>query len=262
MEFLDSCSATELALTLADAVDPLLATPPSERTFGPGGRADLQKGQVLLRVGQRPIVTNLKGVYLKSHQELPPNFEVFSAYDIWLIAFGVGILRKAGFREVKQFGLSVTFPEKPRVTVLDVLPQTEFVKRLGSDLKSELALGLNGSARASANVVADIVPTAPLQLSADASLKASAELNVVGNISFSVQTPIIQAIGVGGSCAEWVFKKSDKPLVGDQHMMVTLLTPKNTEDLETTLRLSATISTFSLLPCNLQKRIALAIALI
>lgn len=251
MDFLDDGS-TEITLTLGDAVDPLLAIPPSQRTFGPRDTADLQKGHVRLRIGDRPVVCNLKLLYLKSHQKLSPQFEVFSAYDIWLIAFGVGILRESGFSEVDHFGFSVTFPQKPRVTVLDVLPQTEFIKRIGSELKSELALSLNGSARASAYAGPIPESVVPLALSADASLKASTELNVVGNISFSVQTPVVQAIGVGGCCAEWVFKKVDKPLVGDQHMMVTLLTPSDTEEIKATVRLSATIRKFNFIPCNLE----------
>ena len=259
MDFLDSRFVSDLTLTFSDAIDPQLATAPSARNFGGNDGEDLKKGQVRLRIGERPIVRNLKELYLSSHKDLPPDLEVFSAYNIWLIAFGVGIIRESGLRDVVRFGFTVTFADKPRVTVLDVLPQTEFVKRLGTELKVETALSLNGSAGISEKLNPIIVPVA---LSADASFKSSTELNVVGNLAFSVQTPIIEAIGVGSRSAEWVFKRSDRPLVGDQHMVVTLRTPKTTEEVATTVRISATVSVFNFLPCNLEKSIPLSVPLV
>jgi hypothetical protein len=68
-------------------------------------------------------------------------------------------------------------------------------------------------------------------------------------------------VGVGGRRAEWVFEKAEEPLVGDQQMVVTLLTPKTVDELEVTVRLSATVAVFNLLPCNLETDMALAIPL-
>ena len=121
MEFIDTAAGVrEVTLTFADAVDPLLAVPPDQRTFG--AEPVLEKGRVRLRIGERPITRSLKQLYKKMNKPLPPDLQVFSAYEIWLIAFGLGIMREAGMREVDRFGFEVTFPEEPRVTVLDLLP--------------------------------------------------------------------------------------------------------------------------------------------
>jgi hypothetical protein len=247
----------EITLSFEDAVDPLLAVPPSQRSFG--REPVVEKGRVRLRIGERPIVRNLKVLYRKSGKTLPPDLEVFAAYDIWLIVFVVGTVREAGFREVDRFGLTATFPEKPRVTVLNVLPQTRFVQRAGGLLKAEVGLALNGSAQVPEGVTQMLAQTD--FLSADASMKLSADANLVGTLSFSVLTPVIQATGIGGRRAEWVFEKAEQPLVGDQQMIVTLLAPKNLDELDVAARLSATVSVFNLLPCNLETEIRMQVPL-
>src|SRR5579863_9089688 len=252
MDFMDSESSCELSLTLADAVDPLLTIAPSRRHFGKSNEPDLQKGRVSLRIGDRPIVRDLKLLYRTTHNQLPTDFEMFTAYNVWLVGFGLGILREAGFSKVERFGFAVTFADTPRVTVLAVLPQTRFLKRAGLDLNMEAVLALNGAAQ---------IPNTAVELSAHASLKLSSELKMVGNLSFSVQTPVIAAIGVGGRHAEWLFEKSAQPLVGDQQMMLTLLAPRAADELQTTLRVSVTISTFNLLPCRLEKEVSLTVPL-
>jgi hypothetical protein len=122
----------------------------------------------------------------------------------------------------------------------------------------ETALSLNGIAQIAEDISSTLTPT---KLSADASFKASTTLNVVGNLAFSVQTSKIIAIGVGDKEAAWVFRKSDRPLVGNQHMIVTLLTPKSTVEIKTTVRVSATVSVFNFLPCTLERSIPVLVPL-
>src|ERR1017187_3248169 len=244
-------------LTYDNAVDPLLAIPPSQRSYG--GEPVVEKGHVRLRIGERPIVRNLNLLYRKSGRALPADLEVFSAYNIWLIVFSVGVVREAGLREVERFGFVATFPEKPRVTILNVLPQTRFVTRAGARLRAEATLALNGGAKVPEALTQAISATEVL--SGDAQLRLTTEANVVGTLSFSLITPVVESVGVGGRRAEWVFEKAEEPLVGDQQMVVTLLTPKTVDELEVTVRLSATVAVFNLLPCNLETDMALAIPL-
>jgi len=258
MDFLDSASAVrEVTLTFADAVDPLLAIPPSQRSFGSGSQ--IEEGHVRLRIGERPIVRDLKRLYRKAGKTLPTDFEIFSAYNIWMILFAVGIVRESGMRQVNRFGFALTFPEKPRVTVLSVLPQTRFVKRAGALLKAEATLSLNGSAEVPEAVSQALTTTDTL--SVDASLNVSTQANVFGTLSFSLLTSVIQAIGTGDRRAEWVFEKSEHPLVGDQHLAITLLAPKQVDELEVATRLSASITVFNLLPCKLETEFALRVPL-
>jgi hypothetical protein len=166
-------------------------------------------------------VRNLKRLFVKAGKTLPPDLDVFAAYNIWLVAFGIGILRESGFGAVQRLGFSVTFPDKPRFTVIELLPQTKFVKKFGSHVKIETALGLNGSARVP-EAVSQVVAQTDV-LSADASLCLSAAADLVGTLSFSVFTPTVETIGIGCRRAEWAFEKSERPLLGDQHMFVTCL---------------------------------------
>ena len=258
MDFIESASTVrEVVLTFADALDPLLAVAPSQRSFG--SAPQVEQGRVRLRIGERPIVRDLKRLYRKAGKTLPADFEVFSAYNIWMILFAVGIVRESGMREVDRFGFAVTFPEKPRVTVLNVLPQTRFVKRAGAILKADATLSLNGSAHVPESVSQVLAATDAL--SADASLSVSAEANVFGTLSFSVLTSVIQAIGTGDRRAEWVFEKSEQPLVGDQHLAITLLAPKHVDELQIATRLSASVSIFNLLPCKLETEFTLDVPL-
>lgn len=64
-----------------------------------------------------------------------------------------------------------------------------------------------------------------------------------------------------GTNAEWLFTKSERPLVGDQHMAVTLLAGKSVEQLEITAHLSAIVSVFNTLPCKLETAIGMGIPL-
>lgn len=257
MNFMESATTRDITLTLQDAVNPILALPPADRTFGAGPR--LEHGRVRLRFGERPIVRDLRSVYRKSGKTLPPDYQVFSAYDIWTILFAVGIVRESGMREVDRFGVSVEFADTPRVTVLNVLPQTRFVKRAGATLKAEATIALNGSAQ-----IPEAINDALAHidgLSADASLRVATEATLFGTLSFSVLTSIVQAIGTGGRRAEWVFEKCEQPLVGDQHLALTLLTPRSVDQLEITARLFASISVFNFLPCNLETEFPLTLQL-
>ena len=118
---------------------------------------------------------------------------------------------------------------------------------------------LNGGAKVPEALTQAISATEVL--SGDAQLRLTTEANVVGTLSFSLITPVVESVGVGGRRAEWVFEKAEEPLVGDQQMVVTLLTPKTVDELEVTVRLSATVAVFNLLPCNLETDMALAIPL-
>jgi hypothetical protein len=250
-----------VTLSFADAIDSLLAVPPSERTFGPGETSPgaVQKGQVRVRVGERPIVRNLKTLYRKTGRAMPADLQLYSAYNVWLVVFYVGALRESGVRALSRFGFAVTFPEKPRVTVLNLVPQSRFVKRVGLEVTSEAALSLNGEAHVP-DAVAGLLAETDV-LSGTAKLRIGTDARVVGTLSLSVMTPVVTAIGVGGRAAEWLFERDEKPLVGDQHMAVTLLVPKSVEELQATTRLSATVSVFDMLPCTLATEMTLQIPL-
>jgi hypothetical protein len=82
----------------------------------------------------------------------------------------------------------------------------------------------------------------------DGKLRLSTKTNVVGCVSFAVKTPIIQATGAGDYYSQWQFTKYRQQLIGEHNMLQILFVPRNVEELTFKARVSAIITTFSLLP--------------
>ena len=69
---------------------------------------------------------NLRKLYEARGRELPTSHAVlFDNYEIWLLAHSVSVVQEGGYRRVEQLGYRVHFPETPKVTVLDMLPQSQ-----------------------------------------------------------------------------------------------------------------------------------------
>jgi hypothetical protein len=244
----DECPMREIELNQRSALDPDLLVAPSKRTFGTD--PDIEVGRLRLRVGERPVARNLRALYELRKRGLPEDLEVFISYDIWLLTHSVSVVKEGGFKKIRQIGYQMRFPDKPKVTVLEVLPQTDFVTRFGGFFKSEADIQINGHASVPESLthLLDMVE----YLSFDGQFTISKQLNVVGRVSFSVITPIIQAVGVGDNGSEWVFKKHDRPLLGDQLMMQIVLTPRRVRRLNFKARVYATVSSFNLVPARFQ----------
>lgn len=238
----------EIQLERQSALDPDLLVPPSERTFG--AEPDIEAGRIRLRIGERPVARNLRVLYELGKREVPADLEVFLSYDIWLLTHTISVVQEGGFKQIRQLGYEMQFPDKPKVTVLEVLPQTRFVTKVGGCLKGEADIQLNGQVAVPDSIthLLDYVE----DLSFGGKVTLSNQLNVVGRVSFAVMTPVIQAVGVGDSRSEWVFIKDENPLLGDQHMTQMILTPLRLKKLKFKARLNATISSFNLIPARLQ----------
>src|SRR5262249_54819345 len=77
----------------------------------------------------------------------------------------------------------------------------------------------------------------------DAKIRLSSELKMVGRVSFSLLSPVIQAVGLRSSRCEWVFEVEQKPLLGDQVMLQTVLVPPGTPSLRLKARGYALLKT-------------------
>lgn len=155
-------------------------------------------------------------------------------------------------------GYEVCFPSEPRVTVVEVFPQSRFVKKAGiityNKFVFEAGVNLNGqpSPPESLTALLDKFETFSFGGKARGNLELSTQTEVVGRLSFVVMTPIIEAIGVGDDFSKWVFSKDTQPLVSDHLMMQALLVPKNVSELRLKARVSATLTTFFELPYKLE----------
>lgn len=238
----------EIQLDSQSALDQDLLVPPSKRTFG--AEPDVEAGRIRLRIGERPVARNLRVLYELSKREVPADLEVFISYDIWLLTHSISVVKEGGFKQIRQLGYQMKFPDRPRVTVLEVLPQTRFVTNVGGFFKGEADIQLNGQAAVPDSITHLLDYVEDLSLGGKVTL--SNQINLVGRVSFAVMTPVIQAVGAGDSSSEWVFIKDEQPLLGDQLMTQMILTPLRLNKLKFKARLYATISSFNLIPARFQ----------
>lgn len=195
------------------------------RDYGSEGLISVKDLEISL--GDRPVCKNLRRLYELSKREVPSEIEVFDLYDIWLLTHAIGIIkRENSTAKVKSIGYQADFTGAQQVFTIDLLPRTKFVSTLEISSKTEVALGLEGHAQ-----VPETVKTLLEQveyIGGDASIKLASDNKIVGNLSFSVMTPVIQAVGMGASRCEWIFEEDKEPLLGDQIMIQTILVPKGT----------------------------------
>ncbi len=242
----------EIILTPSDALNPELEQPLSTTKLG--GEAQIEKGNIAVRIGQRPIVRSLRELYERANKELPPDLQVFSSFRLWMITHVVSVVRERGMRDISHLSYEVQFPSEPRVTTVQVIPQTQFIKKIEGGVKTnwivDVGLGVTGQVAPPAAVTELLEQTDSISFGgeAKANINFSNKLYLVGNLSFAVVTPLIAAVGVGGDYCRWDFTKDDVPLVGDHLMVQILLVPKHDYELQFQARVSATITVFDFLP--------------
>jgi hypothetical protein len=204
---------------------------PGDRHFGPEepDADEMAINGLKVRLGDRPLARNLRRLYEKAHKKLPPNLSVYDSYDLFLIPHSVGLLRKSGTASVKAVGYEADFGDAEQVYTLEMLPQTRFVTRLDVSLHAEADLAVEGHAEvpAPARALLDVVES----VGGDARLKLSAETKVLGRVSFSLLSPVIQSVGVGKSRIEWKLEADNTPLLGDQMLLQTVAVPLGTESI-------------------------------
>jgi hypothetical protein len=176
---------------------------------------------------------------------------VFKEYNIWVLTFGVGIIKHGGWRSVSQLGLQVELPLIPRFQVLGLLPETKFIHRFEGGLKCEAKIEANGAFK-SPEFKGDTVGLPGSAASASAGANVGA--NIGWDISVSVLSPVVTAVGKGDRRAEWVIEADDTPLIGDQELTVTVLAPLTADEIEVKTHLLATTTTFDFLPVLLKSQ--------
>lgn len=248
----------EIALTPEDALNPDLEEPLSHVSLG--GAPHLEEGNITVRIGLRPIVRSLRELYEKAGKELPGDLQVFNSFRLWMITHVVSVVRERGMKDVSGLSYEAQFPPEPRVTTLQVLPQTRFIKKveggITTDWVFDVGLGVNGQIAPPAAVTelleqADFISAGG---EAKAKLNISNKLHLVGNLSFAVLTPLIAAVGVGGDYCRWDFTKDKVPLIGDHLMVQILLVPKHEQELQFRARVSATTTVLDFLPRTRRSR--------
>lgn len=193
---------------------------PTSRKLG-GKKTEEVPDKIRMYIATNPAPVNIRDFMKANGKDIPPEVELFKSYDVFLLPHSVGIIKEGGWEKVGQVGYRMEFTNDDQSVVLNLLPNASYTRRVGGGFKFEAALGLNG------NIEPPLELTNLLDkiewLGAGGKLQASTEASFVGNISFSVYSTDIQAIGKNGNYSEWQFNKSELPLHGQDIEMNQIL---------------------------------------
>jgi len=185
---------------------------------------------IVLRLGNTPIVKDLKKLYEYSDKDIPADLKVlFEKKDIYLIVHAISAIRLSGSAKVDELQYNAEIIEKGAQTI-DLLPNTSFKELATLNLGFEGALSGNGnfSATLPVSLTQTLLPD-EITLGADMKIQLSSNANFVGKFTYSLKFPVIQAAGVSSNFCTWVLNPQDKPLLGDQLLIQTVAISKGAE---------------------------------
>ena len=185
---------------------------------------------IAVRLGNEPIVKDLKKLYEYSAKTIPPDLRVlFEKKDIYLIVHAISAVRLSGSAKVDELQYIAEIIENGMQTI-DLLPNTVFKELATINLGFEGSLSGNGNFSAT---LPDALTQSLLQdeitLGGDMKIQLSANASFVGKFTYSLKFPVIQSAGIASNFCNWILNPQDKPLLGDQLLIQTVAVPKGTE---------------------------------
>lgn len=237
-----------IELTYKDSITSTFEIPPHDRVMGDEvGKGSILKDLISIRIGIKPIIYNLKKLYEMEGKKIPSEIQIFTSYNIWIVNYYVSVLKLGGYDGIKQIGLKVDYKQPSTINILDVLPKTEFIKKIDGKLTFDANIGLNGQANFKKNT--DKFSKEDFSFGFGGKLNFSTDNSLVGNLSFSVLSPSIMSTGVGSNLSEWVINKENNPLYGDDLMFTNIiLVDRFTNTIEVNAMVYSTISIYNLIP--------------
>ena len=227
-------------LNYQNAVDRYLLIPLEKADLG--SEPEIEADSIRIYLGSKPICVNLLGLYLKQGKQIPAELSIFDQYDIWMVTYGVSIIRSGGWKKLSQVGLEINYPageDDPSVVIIKNMPETSFKKIMDGKLVFDAGLELNGqlSAKIDKFKVEEYI-----DLGFGGKLNVSSAAKASFNIAFSLLSEKIISIGTGDTHGEWVMHKDAEPLLGDQLFSQTILAPKGLPRLSVKARVSSVIT--------------------
>jgi hypothetical protein len=187
---------------------------------------------IKIRLGNVPITYNLKELMALTGSNPSPELELqFKNSDVYTITHAIGLIRIKGRAKVKELQYNAEM-ELPEARTIDLLPNTRFKKvfEVNTDLQGAFEAGGKFKAEIPEELTAALSGK-KIDLGGDLSLELSTSANFVGKINFTVQLPVVQAIGVATNKCTWVLNPDVNPLLGDQLMVQTVAVPKGTTEI-------------------------------
>lgn len=187
-----------------------------------------------LRIGDRPFVRSVRKLYETNGRSLPPEAAALPG-ETYVVTHAVGVTVVDGAaRKVDTVGYRTSFDD-PGSTI-ELAPSTRFKEWFTAGGKFEAGLSAEGYLEAPPELSALVAGAAGIPLGAGAEIHLATEANVVGKVSVSIKTPVIQAVGTASSSAGWQFERGDDPLAGDQVMLQTVVVPRGQESMTFSLQ--------------------------
>ena len=101
-----------IELSFKDSISKDFEIPPHERHLGgETGAGSIISDKISIKVGNMPIAYNLKKLYELGGKTVPPEIQIFTSYDIWIINYNIGVIKSRGIANVKQIGFKVKYKE-------------------------------------------------------------------------------------------------------------------------------------------------------
>lgn len=235
-------------LSFKNSITDDFEVPPYERHLaGEIGEGSILSDKISIKVGNNPIVYNLKKLYELSGKTVPPEIQIFTSYDIWILNFNIGILKSGGLDNVKQVGFKVKYNKPSFINVIETMPKTEFIKLLDGKLTFEVDLGLDGHLNPP-NINLPFL-SEEKAIGLGGKLNLSTDNSIVGRLNFSVVSPLVMSVGIGSNTAEWILNKDENPLYGDDITFTNIImVESDTDKIELEAMVYSTISVYNLIP--------------
>ena len=185
---------------------------------------------IKVRLGNEPIVKDIKKLYEYSSKAIPADLQVlFEKKDIYLIIHAISAVRLSGKAKVEELQYNAEIIEKGSQTI-DLLPNTAFKELARINLGFEGSLSGNGnfSATLPATLTQSLLQN-EITLGGDMKIQLSSNAGFVGKFTYSLKFPVIQSAGIASNFCNWILNPIDTPLLGDQLLIQTIAVPKGTE---------------------------------
>ncbi len=194
---------------------------------------------VRVRIGNRPIVTNLRKLLESIHSTLPPSINVlFKDKEVYTIVHAIGVTRLKGKGKVKELHYDAEMIGDKEAwnsfQTVDLIPHTRFKETIRSNINFSGGLSISG------NAIVDLPEDISNQLLQEyvsvggaLNLQLSNSNSFIGKFTYSLKYPVVISTGIASNGCHWVLKPDEEgtPLLGDQLLVQVISVPKGTDQI-------------------------------
>jgi hypothetical protein len=199
----------------------------------PNAKREPEAFGIVIRLGNAPIVRNLKKLIELSHSQLPPEIEIlFNEHDIYTVTHAIGVMRLTGRAKVEELQYNATIIDLDGAKTIDLLPNTSFKTIFGINSSFEGAIKAGGSFSAQIpDELKQALSNKVVSLGGDIDLQLSTNSQFVGKVQCNLKLPVVTSSGISTNSCTWILNPEENPLLGDQLLIQTIAVPKNTTNI-------------------------------